>query len=304
MVSLFLGAGFSKWCMNLPLVNELFDFKISLVRPKDEIWLSKLQSAKSLWDQDGGSNNELFIKDVLLGSKVRMKKYLIKYLTRRLSEPFLSPHYGGGYQTFMFDDKPLKSISGLTMARDFLFQLNTDKVYGIITTNYDLVVEYSLGTKYFHYSSQGEAVKGRGHNYVFPAHHTPVILKGAITLSKIHGSLSNDGHSYWSSGICGLNGNANIVPPIPEKESKPELAQEWKSAIEILNNTSHLIVFGFNFNEYDTSILNLLKSNSDTIEKISIIDVESKINKASKIWNQQIISEYHINDIPKIFIKI
>ena len=286
--------------MNLPLVNDLFDFEISHVRPKDELWLNKLQSAKLLWDESDGSNNELFIKSILEGSQVRIKKHLVKYLARRLSEPFLSPHYGGGYQTYMFNDKPLQSIEGIKKAKDFFNNFNLDHITGIITTNYDLVIEYSLGTKNFHYYFKGEEVKGRGHNYVFPWNHTPVILEGDIKLAKIHGSLSNDGQYYWSSGICGLNGNANIIPPIPEKETKPELNKEWISATEILRNTNHLIVFGFNFNDYDSSILELLKSNSETIQRISIIDIESKLGKARKIWNKEIIREYHIHDLSQI----
>src|SRR5690606_28686689 len=133
--------------------------------PKDEIWFAELKKAKSLWDQKGGNNNELFIKTILEGQKVRIKKYLVKYLARRLSEPFLCSHYGGGYQTFMFNDKPLKSIEGIKKSKNFFFRFNLDQVYGVITTNYDLVIEYSLGTRYFHYCNQGEEVKGRGHNY-------------------------------------------------------------------------------------------------------------------------------------------
>ncbi len=34
MISIFLGAGFSKWAFDLPLVSQLFDFNISTLLPQ------------------------------------------------------------------------------------------------------------------------------------------------------------------------------------------------------------------------------------------------------------------------------
>ena len=36
MYCLFLGAGFSKWAVDLPLVNELFDFNVNTFNQADE----------------------------------------------------------------------------------------------------------------------------------------------------------------------------------------------------------------------------------------------------------------------------
>lgn len=297
MIGLFIGAGFSKWCMNLPLVNELFDFEISNIRRRDEIWFKTLQKAKDQWDiQNPNSNNEKFIQDILNGKKVRLKKYLSKYLARRLSEPFLCQTYGG-VQTFMYNDKSLNDLTGITKAKEFIKGFGIKNVYGIITTNYDLIIEYSLGTPLFNFGKKNAEVKGRGHNPAFPWQNTPVVLKGDIIVAKIHGSIAYDGFEYWSSGICGLNGRALIIPPSPEKKKNKDFNKEWRNAKKILNKINELIIFGFNFNPYDTAVLDLLKTNVDGLKRVHIYDIESKINKASKIWDEKKIIEYNVRNL-------
>jgi hypothetical protein len=296
MVGLFLGAGFSKWSMNLPLVNNLFDFEISNIRSGDEYWFLKLQDEKTKWDSfNPNSNNEEFIFSIITGKKLRIKSYLSKYIARRLSEPFLCNTLGG-IQTLMYNDKKVSQISGIAKAKNFFGIIGLKNIYGIITTNYDLIIEYALGTPRFNLGERNEEVKGRGHNPRFPWQHTPVVLSGSIKVAKIHGSIAFDGQDNWSSGVCGLNGQAYFIPPAPEKNVNEMLYRQWDYATEILNNISELIVFGFNFNEYDLAVLNLLKTNSKAIEKVHIHDIESKIKKAEKIWDAEKIIEYRLNE--------
>ncbi|WP_417289659.1 hypothetical protein [Corallibacter sp.] len=293
--TIFVGAGFSKWSCDLPLVSDLFDYDISLIRNKDEIWFKKIVLAKEKWDKlNPNMNNELFIKDILEQSKPRIKKYLSKYLTRRLSEPFLCNTYSS-IQTYMFNDSLLKKNEGINKAKLFFEDIGLDNIEGIITTNYDLICEYSLGTAKFNYGVKDEVVCGRGHNPTFPWQHTPVILKGNIVISKIHGSLSFDGVNYWSSGSCGLKGSALIVPPYPEKHIHPFLKREWRNSLVCLKKSQRLIVFGFNFNPYDIAVLDLLKKGSTSIKEVLIYDVESKMEKASMIWSKDIIKEFNIS---------
>src|SRR5690554_3852198 len=144
-IGLFLGAGFSKWAANLPLVTELFDFDISYIRKNDEFWISKLKSVKSEWDERNiGFSNELFVQHVLDSKGVRLKQYLSKYLTRRLSEPFLCKTLTG-IQTFMYNDRRAKELESTSKIQNFLSKYQ-NKIKGIVSLNYDLVVEYALGT--------------------------------------------------------------------------------------------------------------------------------------------------------------
>ncbi|OIR05343.1 hypothetical protein GALL_123940 [mine drainage metagenome] len=228
---------------------------------------------------------------------MRPKKYLSKYLSRRLSEPFLCNIYGQSIQTYMLNDKKINDLVGISKARKFITSFGINNIKGIITTNYDLIIEYALGTKRFNYGKKDAHIKGRGHNPLFPWQNTPVILNGRLVLSKLHGSISYDGVDYWSSGICGLNGKAIIIPPYPEKHNHNEFSKEWKCARQTLESIDKLVIFGFNFNDYDIAILELLKTNSKKIKKIIIYDIESKMEKASKIWDPNKITELNINTI-------
>lgn len=152
-VGLFLGAGFSKWAANLPLVYELFDFDISEIRSRDKVWIDKLEIEKKLWDiQNPQGNSESFIQYVLQKKGIRLNKYLSKYLSRRLSEPFLCETYGG-IQTYMFNDSKLNSLESIIKVRHF-FDTIAGNIVGIVSVNYDLIVEYALGTKKFNYGKK------------------------------------------------------------------------------------------------------------------------------------------------------
>jgi hypothetical protein len=196
----------------------------------------------------------------------------------------------------MFDDKKIKSLDSIKKAKSFFGLYEMLEIGGIITTNYDLILEYAFGSSGFNYGQQNQKVLGRGHNPLFPSQHTPVTLTGNISISKIHGSISFDGVDYWSSGICGLNGNALIVPPSIEKSSNKVIRAEWAKAEKILSRSTELIIFGFNFNAYDIAVLNLLKFNSEKVNKVTIYDVESKMDKARQIWEKAEIIEIHIQD--------
>ncbi|MET3981168.1 hypothetical protein ABIB62_003755 [Mucilaginibacter sp. UYP25] len=297
MVSFFIGAGFSKWSADLPLVHQLFDFNISEIRSGDRKWHDKLYSEKETWQRSHpNENNEAFISHIISDKGPRLNNYLSKYIARRLSEPFLCSTLGS-IQTFMFDDKKIKSLDSIKKAKSFFGLYEMMEIGGIITTNYDLVLEYAFGTSGFRYGRRSQKVLGRGHNPLFPYQHTPVNLTGNILISKIHGSISFDGANYWSSGICGLNGNALIVPPSIEKNLNIAVQAEWENAANVLSRSNELIVFGFNFKPYDIAVLDLLKHNSGNVKKVTIYDIESKFEKARQIWTSAEIIEIHIQNM-------
>ncbi|HHN8499343.1 hypothetical protein [Klebsiella quasipneumoniae] len=51
MISIFLGAGFSKWAFDLPLVSQLFDFNISYLTASEEKKLYLIKEDWSVWIQ-------------------------------------------------------------------------------------------------------------------------------------------------------------------------------------------------------------------------------------------------------------
>ncbi len=283
MTAVFLGAGFSKWAANLPVVNQLFDLDIGTTNQRDENRLRAFSSFKAKWDAEHPSvHPEEFIRHVLCGPKGR-QRLLLWYITRRLSDPFIA-WISGGNQTLMIDDRRATENEGVAKARKFLHSLEVDNLSGIVTCNYDLIVEYALGTSGFNYGVCGEQLSGRGKNPCFPWHFPNPILRGNIPLAKLHGSISWDHQKRYTDGRCGMNGTALIVPPVPEKEPMESMRPTWELAAGILKRSTKLIVFGFAFNSYDKAVLTFLKENGVNLRSVRLIDIQSRADAALKLW--------------------
>jgi hypothetical protein len=93
MLTVFLGAGFSKWAVDLPLASELFAFDIKPWGPRESKRFECVMRLKALWDSshpDGLA--EQFVCDMLHSSK--HESSLVQwYIARRLSEPFIWQEY-------------------------------------------------------------------------------------------------------------------------------------------------------------------------------------------------------------------
>jgi len=189
----------------------------------------------------------------------------------------------------MIDENRKYEIDGVRRANAFLGQFVTN-LSGIITTNYDLLVEYALGTKGFNYGILGQRLDGRG-AYPVSQWNNPVVLKGTIPFAKIHGSISWDETSYYTDGRRGLTGNALIVAPTPEKQPSDLLEFHWNLSGKILSESTCLVVFGFAFNPYDEAVLDHLKRTGRNIKSVLLIDIAPNINTAKSLWpNADIVS--------------
>jgi hypothetical protein len=87
-IALFLGAGFSRWAVDLPVASGLFDFRIEpSTREKNR--LEKVKPLKETWDKENPNElAEQFIADALSLSP-KQGEDVIWYIARRLSEPFV-----------------------------------------------------------------------------------------------------------------------------------------------------------------------------------------------------------------------
>jgi hypothetical protein len=293
MISLFLGAGFSKWSANLPLSKELFKFDITLFGNKEQKKFARIRSLKTEWDKNNPNGSAEEFISIILKNRKEDREILLWYITRVLSDPYIFyDRYLGriNRHVLMIDENRKNSCAGVEIVRNFVNHFMMEKL-GIITTNYDLLLEYALGTKLFNYGLFGESLIGRG-PYPVSQWKNPVTLKGKIPLLKLHGSLSwgIDGKHY-TDGRRGITGNALIIAPTPEKTPPLLLKSIWDLSKEILKETNLLIVFGFAFNPYDEAILTHLKTSSDEIKKVAIIDINHLESNAMKIWpNADILS--------------
>jgi hypothetical protein len=208
-LAILLGAGFSKWAAGLPVAAELFDFQLEPFGPREDDKLRFVRQLKAAWDsQRPDSTAEQFIAHALAGPP-RNRGAVLWYIVRRLSEPYIWSEWHAGRRrrhVLMIDENRKVERPGVTRARAFLLGLGPD-VSGILTTNYDLLVEYAFGTKLFNYGRRGEVLSGRG-AYPVSQWQNPVALTGPVSIAKMHGSISWDAHGRYTEGRRGLTGNA------------------------------------------------------------------------------------------------
>jgi hypothetical protein len=280
--ALLLGAGFSKWAAGLPLVSELFDFQVQPWNQRDARKLERIVDQKHRWDAvNPSAPPEIFVAEMMAASD-RQKRLVSWYITRRLQDGFIAKIEGGS-QALMIDDRRKLQHDGVVMARTFLDGVSDVGLCGIVTTNYDLLVEYALGTPGFNYGVPNEVLTGRGKNPWFASQGTPVRLAGTLPLAKIHGSVSWNGLTHYTDGRCGVKGDALIVLPTPGK-AIPELLQPvWKLGGDILMESERLLVFGFAFNEYDAVTLDLFERSSSGIRSVLMVDPRPNLDTAARI---------------------
>lgn len=282
-IGLLVGAGFSKWAADLPLAAELFDFNVKPHNQRDAKKLRFIADLKRSWDeQNPGGLSEQFVSDATRSSRPE-RESVTWYITRRLSDPFIGTMLGGT-QTLMIDDRRKLRHEGIRTAQGFLAQFSTTMMSGAVTTNYDLLIEYALGTGGFNYGVPKQEFKGRGKNPWFPWQGTPVTMTGTLRLAKLHGSLSWDDKHCYTDGRCGVRGDALVLPPGPEKAPPRTLRSTWKLAESILADCRHLLIFGFAFNPYDEAVLDLLATAGSNLRTVLLVDTSPKTALGRRLW--------------------
>jgi len=284
--ALFLGAGFSKWAADLPLASQLFEFVIEPWGLRENKRLELVKSVKRNWDiMHPNGLAEEFIADAL-NFEENERQAVLWYIVRRLSEPFIwQEFYSQKWHrhVLMIDEYRRFNIPCVMKAQTFLKQFCNLSLAGVITTNYDMIVEYALGTNGFNYGVRYQTLIGRG-AYPVSTWRNPVTLKGEMPLAKIHGSISWDETTFYTDGRRGLTGHALIVAPTEDKQPPESLTDVWELGQHILQRASHLVVFGFAFNPYDDAVLNLLKCAGSNIKSSLLIDTEPKIERVGQLW--------------------
>jgi len=163
MLALFLGAGFSNWATNLPVASGLFDFNIQ-PWTRESKKLDRVKELKREWDTlRPRGQAEQFIADAL-NFQEKDKKLVLWYIVRRLSEPFIWEEFHAQRMRrhiLEIDENRKYGIDGVINAKGFLDKF-LSILNGIVTTNYDLLIEYALGTKRFNYGIVNEVLTGRG----------------------------------------------------------------------------------------------------------------------------------------------
>lgn len=288
MVTLFLGAGFSKWAFDLPLVNELFDFNISTTSEQEVKKLALIEKDWGLWIEEHPNETPEKFVYWCMNKSTHRKGRVIWYVNRRLTEPFMT-RMRGSYTAAMFDERTVRENEKIIYLKNFFSSLSDNGLNGILTCNYDTIIECTLGMAGFNYGIKDEQLFGRGINPLFPSQNSHLKVTGSIALAKLHGSLSWDKEKKYTSGKPGRKGNALIVPPAPEKKPPVELFDVWELGASLLKQSSCLIVFGFAFNPYDLALLEYLAENGKEIRHVVIVDPYPNTEMARNIWPNALI---------------
>lgn len=283
--SFLFGAGFSKWAADLPLASGLFDLAITPHGPRERSRLDRLADDWTRWrDRNPDGHVEDYIADCHTSDK--RQALAVWYVCRRLSEPFFTTMFNRR-AAYMIDDRHRFEQPGIAKAQGFVQRCVGLDVGGIITTNYDLLLEYALGTKLFNYGTVNEQLVGRrpiaragGH----PRDTKPVHLRGHVPIAKLHGSLNWYPAARYTDPRGGVTGRALIVPPMPPKSMPPTLAPVWETARRALAASTDLLVFGFSFHERDTHIRELLGDAGRALRRVLLVDPAPRVDVASALW--------------------
>jgi hypothetical protein len=292
-IAFLAGAGFSKWSCDLPLVSGLFDFDMQVDSAAEEKRLVRVRTLYDNWRRDHpNQNNEVFI--TATQTKPGQFNLVNWYITRRLTEPFITN--SGRRHTWYVNSSRARTHPGIKRASDLLSEIQRFGRLGLLTTNYDMVFEYALGSKGFNYGVYGEQIGWQPHPYIKPLHVT-----GAVPLAKLHGSLSWGIEGKRPDPRFGLDGKCIIVPPMARKRPSKIFPDQWRVAKAILNQSRVLVVMGFAFNEYDREARSFLSKQSKRIRRVIVADVSDIRPRIQSLFAiQELI---HINPLDPHFIE-
>jgi len=154
---------------------------------------------------------------------------------------------------------------------------------GIVTTNYDIVVEKILGPLTggrlggFNYGRQGQLALGK-HQLSTRDWYGPITITGTVPLLKLHGSLNwallDEGgiDAYVDCRPCLKQGlRPLIVPPQPYASHGEVLSQIWQKALEVLKDADVWVFCGYSFPPYDTDVQELLASSASNLRRVVIL---------------------------------
>jgi len=172
--------------------------------------------------------------------------------------------------------------------RLFLNAISKANLLGIVTTNYDIVVEKLLGPLAsgrlggFNYGMLGEQLVGR-HALSSQWSYGPITVTGKVPLLKLHGSLnwelSAEGtvvkyvNCRPSRGRGYQRYQALLLPP-GGSAMFDALRPTWDHAREVFSNSEVWVFCGYSLPEYDLPIRDLLaQSASGRVAKVCVCDI-------------------------------
>ena len=305
-IALFLGAGFSKpW--GLPVTKDLLpdskeeweqiieekfprEYQQKLARRVQTSWLKYRDECQGSVDQfaeklqtDEQGTMGLPFDDLAYYLAVRLAVEESETREFHMQTQFVGHHFGMQNEILPCYDELMKELS-------------KDSLRGVVTTNYDLVVEKILGPDAtgrlggFNYGTQGQSLNKRHHEFNTQRWYHRETIDGTIPLLKLHGSLNwallkEKGIDVYVDCYPSLTrGHQPLIVPPHDSSYDEILSQIRLKASEVLKDADVWVFCGYSFPDYDidNDIGNLLKSSAYNLLRVVILnpdaeDLEKKV---------------------------
>jgi hypothetical protein len=289
-----LGAGFS-YVAGLPLAKDLFDADIlapsKAARKRFEAVLQSWRAWRSIHPEHAP---EQFLTEIFRCPKIGPVPWpwAVEMVAAVLATPL--PHDRGAYQA-RYAGRITRPVNVPEHDAFWDVALSRFAIVAVITTNYDILAERGLRHRPtqrpkrpgMHYGGliRPQILKGTALPFSVSKPERQIELDGGIPLYKLHGSLN------WGleAGVVSLyqdnrpafrhGGDAQIVPPVLEKEAPTWLIDVWNGARQALASCSTWIVCGYSLPIYDQAITQLFMdaAAAGTVSTIFLLDPNAEV---------------------------
>jgi hypothetical protein len=300
-VAVIIGAGYS-YVAGLPLTRDLLTTPVYVPSQRAEDRWEQVYSHYLGWKAENPSGGpEQYLGYLYSHSDFGWESQLWPAAVELVAATLATPRPGDMLPNNLRYSEKVSRTYHCAAHREFwstLFQ--STEVIGVMTTNYDLLVERSLRHRpmagrpgcYYGGFPFPQTIEGAVENDMRPRHlQRPLEFTGRVPVFKIHGSL-NWALSEGKVVICPdarpafrAKGKCAIIPPIPEKEPPNWLLPVWEAAESCLSQADDWIVCGYSLPDYDRAIrLMLQRAIGDHPKRMFVLDPDSAT--LGERWNQ------------------
>jgi hypothetical protein len=291
--ALFLGAGFS-YAAGMPLTNDLLcGDTYATSKAAVEEWNALLDDY-GRWSANNPLRGVEEYLAELYSLEVGNRAHLWPIAVRLIAATLGAERHGEAVAgRARYASMITRSYRDQTHRAFWDVVLHRFNVSGVVTTNYDVLIERSLRhrpMKYrpgFHYGGFPVPLEAIG--WVNPYRPSwdreRTVIRGHIPLFKLHGSVNwfvEYGHievysdtrpSFRLKKVC------SIVPPTPHKDIPRWLKPVWDGAHKCLSEVDQWIVCGYSLPEYDAMVRDLLRTSVSNPKTVVLLDPNSGRDK-------------------------
>lgn len=287
--AVILGAGFSH-VAGLPLAKSIFDSELLIPSQRAGRRYDAVLQEWMTWKSAHPSRGpEEFLTELYSATTPTQVPWAwaAELVAAILATPL--PHDRGPYQ-LRYAGRITRPVKVPIHEVFWNVVLSNFALTAVVTCNYDLLAERGLRHRpmqrpnrpgvYYGGLSRPQILVGTALPFSVTKPMRHIELEGNIPLYKLHGSLN------WGSSAGAITfyqdlrsafragGNAQIIPPVLEKEAPSWLLNIWDEAKQALSSCSTWLVCGYSLPIYDKAINALFADAgaADAVTKIIVMD--------------------------------